>query len=88
MFNKKTNFNYEMNQKKSSTLIKNFVKKFRNYLRISRTFITKKIIHEAFATLQKKSSKNKKTNQEKKSKKFFNRELENRSCLCDKKTFI
>jgi hypothetical protein len=73
-----------MNQKKSSTSIRNILKEFRNHLWIARTLITKRIIHEAFVTLQNKTSNEKKIDQ-KKSKKFSNRKYENRSCLCDKK---
>ncbi len=44
-----------MNQKKSSTLIRNVLKEFWNYLQIAWTLITKKTTHEAFITLQNKS---------------------------------
>jgi hypothetical protein len=74
-----------MNQKKISTSIKNLLKEFRNHLRIARTFIIKRTIHKAFATLQEKSSNDETTDQEKESKKFSNRKIENRSCLCDQK---
>jgi hypothetical protein len=83
MFERKTILNHEMNQRKSSTLIKHLLKEFRNHLRIARTLITKRATHEAFATLQEKSSNEKKFDQ--KSKKLSNRKFENRSCLCDKK---
>jgi hypothetical protein len=43
-----------MNQKKSSTSIRNILKEFRNHFRIARTLITKRAIHEAFITLQNK----------------------------------
>jgi hypothetical protein len=85
VFNKKTILNHEMNQKKFSTLIKNFLKELRNHLQIARVLITKKTTNEAFATLQEKSSNDETTDQEKKSKKFSNRKFEYRSCLCDKK---
>jgi hypothetical protein len=85
MFNKKTILNHEMNQKKSSTSIKDLLEEFRNYLQIARTLITKKAIHEAFATLQEKSSNDETTDQEKESEKFSNRKFKNRSCLCDRK---
>jgi predicted ATP-dependent protease len=89
VFDKETILNHEMNQEKSSTSIKNLLKKFRNYLRIAQTLITKRTIYEAFATLQEKFSKEKTTDQ-KESKKFSNRKFENRkyddrSCLCDRK---
>ncbi len=89
VFDKKTILNHEMNQRKSSTSIKNILEEFRNHLRIARALITKKTTHEAFATLQKKFS-NEKTTDQKKSQKFSNRrfensKIENRSCLCDKK---
>jgi hypothetical protein len=89
VFKRKTILNHEMNKKKFSTSIKNLLEEFRNHLRIARTLITKKSIHEAFATLQEKSS-NEKTIDQKKSEKFSNRrfensKIENRSCLCDKK---
>jgi hypothetical protein len=56
VFKRKTILNHEMNQKKFSTSIKNLLEEFRNHLRIAQTLITKKTIHEAFATLQEKSS--------------------------------
>jgi hypothetical protein len=65
VFEKKTILNHEMNQNKSSTSIRNLLKEFRNHLRIARTLITKRATHEAFATLQKKSSKKKTTDQKK-----------------------
>ncbi len=90
VFNKKTILNHEMNQKKSSTSIRNILKEFRNHSRIARTLITKKTTHEAFVTLQSKTSDEKTTDQEKNSEKFSNRKFENRkyddrSCLCEKK---
>jgi hypothetical protein len=85
VFDKKTILNHEMNQKKSSTSIKNLLEEFRNHLRIARTLITKRATHETFATLQEKSSNDETTDQEKESEKFLNRKFENRSCLCDKK---
>jgi hypothetical protein len=85
VFKRKTILNHEMNQSKSSTSIKNLLEEFRNHLRIARTLITKRAIHEAFATLQEKSSNDETTDQEKKSEKFSNRKIENRSCLCDRK---
>ncbi len=89
MFDKKTIFNHEMNQNKSSTSIKNLLKEFRNHFRIARTLITKRATREAFATLQEKSS-NEKTTDQKESEKFSNRrfensKIENRFCLCDRK---
>ncbi len=84
VFKRKTILNHEMNQKKSSTSIKNLLKEFRNHFQIARTLITKKVIHKAFATLQEKSS-NDETTDQKKSEKFSNRKIENRSCLCDRK---
>jgi hypothetical protein len=86
---KETILNHEMNQRKSSTSIKDFLEEFWNHLRIARTLITKKATHEAFATLQEKSS-NENTTNKKKSEKFSNqklenRKIENRSCLCDRK---
>jgi hypothetical protein len=89
VFDKETILNHEMNQRKSSTSIRNLLEEFRNYLRIARALITKKATHEAFATLQEKSS-NEKTIDRKKSEKFSNRrfensKIENRFCLCDKK---
>jgi hypothetical protein len=51
---KETILNHEMNQRKSSTSIRNILKEFRNHLRIAWTLITKKTTHETFATLQKK----------------------------------
>jgi hypothetical protein len=81
---RKTILNHEMNQNKSSTSIKDFLEEFRNHLRIAQTLITKKTIHEAFATLQEKSS-NDETTDQKRSEKFSNRKIENRSCLCDRK---
>jgi flagellar motility protein MotE (MotC chaperone) len=92
MFDKKTIFNHEMNQNKFSTSIRNLLKEFRNHLRIARALITKKATHEAFATLQEKSS-NEKTTDQKESRKFSKRKLENskienRSCLCDRKHFF
>jgi hypothetical protein len=85
MFKRKTILNHEMNQNKSSTSIRNLLEEFRNHLRIARTLITKRATHEAFATLQEKSSNDETTDQEKESKKFANRKIENRSCLCDRK---
>jgi hypothetical protein len=90
VFDRKMILNHEMNQKKFSTLIRNFLEEFRNHLRIARTLITKKTTHEAFATLQEKSSNDETTDQEKESEKFSNRKFENRkyddrSCLCDRK---
>jgi hypothetical protein len=89
VFDKKTILNHEMNQSKLSTSIRNLLEEFRNHLQIARTLITKRATHEAFATLQEKSS-NEKTTDQKKSKKFSNRriensKIENRSCLCDRK---
>jgi hypothetical protein len=86
---RETILNHEMNQSKSSTSIKDLLKEFRNHLRIARTLITKRATHEAFATLQEKSS-NEKTTDQKKSEKFSNRrfennKIENRFCLCDRK---
>jgi hypothetical protein len=85
VFERTTILNHEMNQNKFSTSIKFFLKEFRNHLRIARTLITKRTIHEAFATLQEKSSNDETTDQEKDSEKFSNRKIENRSCLCDRK---
>jgi hypothetical protein len=85
VFERKTILNHEMNQRKSSTLIRNFLKEFRNHLRIAWAFITKKATHEAFATLQEKSLNDETTDQEKKSEKFSNRKFKNRSCLCNRK---
>ncbi len=85
VFDKKTILNHEMNQKKFSTSIRDFLEEFRNHLRIARALITKRTTHEAFATLQKKSSNDETTDQEKESEKFSNRKPENRSCLCDRK---
>jgi hypothetical protein len=90
VFDRKTILNHEMNQKKSSTSIRNILKEFRNHLRIARTLITKRTTHEAFVTLQNKISDEKTIDQEKESKKFSNRKFENRkyddrSCLCEKK---
>jgi hypothetical protein len=85
VFDRKTIFNHEMNQKKSSTSIRNLLEEFRNHLRIARTLITKRTTHEAFATLQEKSSNDETTDQEKESEKFSNQKFENRSCLCDRK---
>jgi hypothetical protein len=89
VFKRKTILNHEMNQSKFSTLIRNLLEEFRNHLRIARALITKKATHEAFATLQEKSSNEKMTDQ-KESRKFSNRriensKIENRSCLCDRK---
>ncbi len=84
MFDKKTILNHEMNQNKFSTSIRNLVKKFRNYLRIARTLITKKTTQKAFETLQEKFS-DEKTNDQKESEKLSNRKLENQSFLCDRK---
>jgi hypothetical protein len=86
---RETILNHEMNQSKSSTSIRDLLEEFRNHLRIARVLITKKATHEAFATLQEKSS-NEKTTDQKESGKFSNRKLENskienRSCLCDRK---
>jgi hypothetical protein len=86
---RETILNHEMNQRKSSTSIRNILKEFRNHVRIARTLITKKVTHEAFATLQEKSS-DEKTTGKKESKKFSNRrfensKIENWSCLCDRK---
>jgi hypothetical protein len=85
MSDKKTIFNHDMNQKKSSTLIRDFLKEFQNYLRIVWALITKRTIYEAFATLQEKISNEKTTDQEKESEKLSNRKHENRSRLCNKK---
>jgi hypothetical protein len=91
VIDRETILNHEMNQKKSSTSIRDFLEEFRNHLRIARALITKKTTHEAFATLQRKTSNEKTTDQ--KSKKFSNRKFENRnfeerSCICDKKHFF
>jgi hypothetical protein len=90
VFDRETILNHEMNQKKSSTSIRDLLEEFRNHLRIARTLITKRATHETFATLQEKSSNDETTDQEKKSEKFSNRKFENRkyddrSCLCDRK---
>jgi hypothetical protein len=90
VIDRETIFNHEMNQKKSSISIRDFLEEFRNHLRIARTLITKRATHEAFVTLQEKTSNEKNTDQEKRSEKFSNRKLENRnleerSCICDKK---
>jgi hypothetical protein len=61
VFERKTILNHEMNQDKFSTSIRNLLKEFRNHFRIARTLITKKTTHEAFATLQEKSSNNETT---------------------------
>jgi hypothetical protein len=84
VFERETILNHEMNQDKFSTSIKIFLKEFRNHLRIARALITKKTTHEAFATLQEKSS-NDETIDQKRSKKSSNRKIQNRSCLCDRK---
>jgi hypothetical protein len=84
VFERKTILNHEMNQKKSSTSIKDFLEEFRNHLRIARTLITKKTTHEVFVKVQEKSS-NDETIDQKKSKKFSNRKIKNRSCLCNRK---
>jgi flagellar motility protein MotE (MotC chaperone) len=65
-------------------------REFRNHLWIARALITKRTTHEAFVTLQEKTSNEKNTDQEKRSEKFSNRKFENRnpeerSCICDKK---
>jgi hypothetical protein len=73
-----------MYQSKFSTSIRNLLEEFRNHLRIARALITKKTTHEAFATLQEKSS-NDETTDQKKSEKFSIRKIENRSCLRDRK---
>jgi hypothetical protein len=65
VFNKETILNHEMNQKKSSTSIKNILEEFRNHLQIARTLITKRTTHKAFVTLQNKISDEKTTDQEK-----------------------
>jgi hypothetical protein len=83
MSDKKTILNHEMNQNKSSTLIKKILKEFRNHLRSARALITKKATHEAFVTLQNKTQNENTIDQ--KSEKIENRKIENRSCLCDKK---
>jgi hypothetical protein len=88
VFERKTILNYEMNQSKSSTSIRNLLE-FRNHLRIAQALIIKRATHETFATLQEKSS-NEKTTDQKKSEKFSNRrfensKIENRSCLYDRK---
>jgi hypothetical protein len=77
VFDKETILNHKMNQKKSSTSIRNLLEEFRNHLRIARTLITKKTTHEAFATLQEKSSDEEIIDQ-KRSEKFSNRKFENR----------
>jgi hypothetical protein len=56
LFDKKTTLNHEMNQNKSSTSIRDLLKKFRNYLRIARTLITKKSTHETFENCKKNRS--------------------------------
>jgi hypothetical protein len=84
VFDRKTILNHEMNSNKLSTSIKDLLEEFRNHLRIARALIIKRTTHESFATLQEKSSKNETTDQSK-SKKFSNRKIENRSCLCDRK---
>jgi hypothetical protein len=58
-----TILNHEMNQRKSSTSIKNILKEFRNHVRIARALITKRATHEAFVTLQNKISNEKTTDQ-------------------------
>jgi hypothetical protein len=84
VFERETILNHEMNQRKSSMSIRDLLEEFRNHLRIARALITKKTTHEAFATLQEKSS-NDETTDQKESEKFSNRKIENRSCLCDRK---
>jgi hypothetical protein len=76
-----------MNQNKFLTSIRNLLKEFRNHLRIARALIVRRATHEAFVTLQEKSKKDEKSDQEKKSDRFdqkANRKLENRSCLCER----
>jgi hypothetical protein len=84
VFDKETILNHEMNQSKLSTSIRDLLEEFRYHLRIARTLITKRATHEAFATLQEKSS-NDETTDQKRSEKFSNRKIENWSCLCDRK---
>ncbi len=87
VINKKTILNYKMNQNKFSTSIKSLLKEFRSHLRIARALIMKKAIYETSITLQKKSKKNEKFDQVRKSNRFdqkTNRKFENRSCLCER----
>ncbi len=89
VFDRETILNHEMNQRKSSTSIRNILKEFRNHLRIARALIIKRATHETFVTLQNKISDEKTTDQ-KESEKFSNRKFENRKyddrfCLCEKK---
>jgi hypothetical protein len=72
---KETILNHEVNQRKSSTSIKDILKEFRNHLRIARALITKRAIHKAFETLKEKSS-NEKTTDQKESEKFSNRRID------------
>ncbi len=90
MFERETILNHEMNQKKSSTSIRDLLEEFRNHLRTARTLITKRATHEAFETLQEKSPNDEMTDQEKESEKSSNRKFEDRKyddrpCLCDRK---
>ncbi len=90
VFNKKTTLNHEINQRTSSTSIKNILEKFRNCLRLVRTLIIKRTTHKTFITLSNKISNKKTIDQEKESEKFLNRKIENRkyddySCLYEKK---
>jgi hypothetical protein len=78
MFERKTILNHEINQKKFSTSVRNFLKEFPNHFQIARALITKRAIHEAFATLQEKLSNDEIIDQEKESEKFSNRKFENR----------
>ncbi len=53
---RETILNYEIQQKKSSSFILNFLKKFRNSLRTIRTLMHKKTNHWTFAIFQNQSS--------------------------------
>ncbi len=65
VIDRKTILNHEIKQSKFSTLIKNFLKKFRNYLLIARALIVRKATHETFVTLQEKSKNDEKSYQKK-----------------------
>ncbi len=69
---RETILNYDIQQKKSSSFILNFLKKFRNYLRMIRALINKKTNHSAFAIFQDQSSNESSANSKsnKKSEKF------------------
>ncbi len=78
--------NYELQQRKEPSFIRDLLKEFRNHLRITRALI-KKSTHSAFATLQENppsdDSKDEDFKDSKTSKNFKNSSKNTKKCLCE-----